>query len=232
MPPKYWLVMPAAGKGERMGTAGSAVPKQYQPLAGRTVIEHALAPFLGDPNCVGLVVALAQGDTTFASLALAADPRVTSVTGGATRADSVRSGLDVLAAHVGAADPWVLVHDAARPCLAPTDLAALLAALADAPDGALLGCPIADTVKRADERGRSVATLPRAGLWRAATPQAFPLKRLQAALAAHPAATDEASAVEATGGRPRLIAGSPANLKLTTPADLELAASILAGARS
>ena len=231
MPPTYWLVMPAAGKGERMGTAGTAVPKQYQPLAGRAVIEHALAPFLADPGCLGVIVALAPGDTAFRRLSLAADPRVTAVTGGAERADSVRAGLVAVETRVGAADPWVLVHDAARPCLPPADLARLLAALAEAPDGALLAFPITDTLKRADEAGRSVATLPRARLWRAATPQAFRLRRLLAALAAQPAATDEASAVEAAGGRPRLVAGSPGNLKLTTPADVELAACILAGER-
>lgn len=229
MPANYWLVMPAAGKGERMGRAGASTPKQYLTLAGRAVIEHALAPFLGDASCLGVLVALAPGDTAFARLSLAADPRVTAVTGGAARADSVRAGLLALTARVGAADPWVLVHDAARPCLAAADLAALLAALPAAPDGALLGLPIADTVKRADEEGRVVATLPRAALWRAATPQAFRLQRLVAALAAHPAATDEASAIEASGGRPQLIAGSPGNLKLTTPADLALAACILAG---
>ena len=229
MPAKYWLVMPAAGKGERMAAGGSATPKQYLELAGRAVIEHALAPFLADASCQGLLVALAPGDTAFARLPIAADPRITTVTGGAARADSVRAGLLALTARVGTADPWVLVHDAARPCLVREDLAALLAALAEAPDGALLGLPITDTVKRADEAGRSVATLPRSALWRAATPQAFRLKRLVAALAANPAATDEASAIEAAGGRPRLIAGSPDNLKLTTPADLKLAACILAG---
>ncbi len=230
MPPTYWLVMPAAGKGERMGIPGASTPKQYLELAGRAVIEHALAPFLADSSCAGLVVALAPGDTTFARLRLATDPRVHRVTGGASRADSVRAGLVAVAARVGDADPWVLVHDAARPCLPPGDLGALLAALAAAPDGALLGLPIADTVKRADTEGRSVATVPRAGLWRAATPQAFRLRALLAALAEHPAATDEASAIEAAGGRPRLVAGSPRNLKLTTPQDLALAASILEGA--
>ena len=231
MPPTYWLVMPAAGKGERMGMAGTRVPKQYQTLAGRAVIEHALAPFRADPACIGLVVALAPGDTAFARLPLAADPRIATVTGGASRADSVRAGLLAVAARVGVADTWVLVHDAARPCLSPADLARLLAALGDAPDGALLGIPIADTLKRADEAGRVSATVPRQGLWRAATPQAFLLKRLLGALGAHPAATDEAGAVEATGGRPLLVAGSPGNLKLTTPADLGLAACILAGER-
>ena len=224
--PEYWLVMPAAGAGSRMG---EGLPKQYRPLAGRLVIEHALAPFLEDPACVGIVVALPAGDATFGTLPVARDARLRAVTGGAERAASVAAGLAAVAAAVGGADPWVLVHDAARPCLPRADLAALKAALAGAADGALLGIPIADTVKRAAADARVVATLPRAGLHRAATPQAFRLKRLAAALAAAPAATDEAGAVEALGDRPLLVVGSPRNLKLTTPADFASAEDILRG---
>jgi len=229
--PTYWLVMPAAGSGERLRAAGEA-PKQYLEIAGRTVIEHALAPFIADPRCTGIVVALRAGDSRFARLAIAAEPRLRTVTGGAERADSVRAGLALVAALAGGTDPWVLVHDAARPCLPVADLDALLAALAGAADGALLGQRIADTVKRADESGRVLETVPRTGLWRAATPQAFRLKRLLAALAAARGATDEASAVEALGDRPRLVAGSPLNLKLTTAADLALAGRLLDGARA
>ncbi len=129
--------------------------KQYLPLAGRTVIEHALAPFLADPACLGVVVALAAGDSRFATLAVAQDPRVAVVTGGAERRDSVAAGLAWLAARAPA-DAWVLVHDAARPCLPRADLERLLAALPAAPDGALLALRIADTVKRegADSAGR------------------------------------------------------------------------------
>jgi len=223
--------MPAAGAGERMGASGAESPKQYRMLAGRTVIEHALAPFLADPRCAGLVVALRAGDTTFGALAIAADPRLRTVTGGATRALSVAAGVRTVAAAVGSSDPWVLVHDAARPCLPKADLETLLASLPDSPDGAVLGVRLADTLKRSDATGRVVATLPREGLWRAATPQAFRLRRLLAALASAPSATDEASAVEALGDRPQLIAGSPLNVKLTTPEDLAFAALILAGGR-
>lgn len=226
----YWLVMPAAGKGERMAAPESASPKQYLELAGRRVIEHALAPFLADARCRGVVVALAAGDTTFAGLPVAADARLVTVTGGARRADSVRAGLAVVAAANPGEDPWVLVHDAARPCLGRADLEALLAALADAPDGALLGVPLTDTLKRADAAGRVVATVAREGLWRALTPQAFRLHALVRALAIASDATDEASAIEATGGHPRLVAGSPFNLKLTHAGDLALALRILQGA--
>jgi 2-C-methyl-D-erythritol 4-phosphate cytidylyltransferase len=223
--------MPAAGAGERMGTSGGSSPKQYRMLAGLTVIEHALAPFLADPRCAGIVVALRAADLHFQRLRLAADPRLATVTGGAERALSVAAGLRAVAAAVGTLDPWVLVHDAARPCLPAADLDSLLEALPGAPDGALLGVRLADTLKRADASGRVVATLPREGLWRAATPQAFRLRRLLAALAAAPSASDEASAVEALGDRPQLIAGSPLNVKLTTPADLAFAARVLAGGR-
>lgn len=200
--------------------------KQYLPLAGRTVIEHALAPFLADPACLGVVVALAAGDSRFATLAVAQDPRVAVVTGGAERRDSVAAGLAWLAARAPA-DAWVLVHDAARPCLPRADLERLLAALPAAPDGALLALRIADTVKREGADTRVEATVPRAGLWRAQTPQAFRLAPLAAALAASPAATDESSAVEAQGGRPLLVPGSPANLKVTEPGDLAQAARLL-----
>ena len=208
--------------------ARSGLPKQYLPLAGRTVIEHALAPFLADPACRGVIVALAPGDVRFATLAVARDPRVATVSGGLERRDSVAAGLAALAARVDD-DPWVLVHDAARPCLPPADLTALLGSLPDSPAGALLAIPVVDTLKRAADDGAVAATVPRAGLWRAQTPQAFRLARLAAALASQPSATDEASAVEALGDRPRLVAGSPDNIKITAPADLAPAARQLGG---
>jgi 2-C-methyl-D-erythritol 4-phosphate cytidylyltransferase / 2-C-methyl-D-erythritol 2,4-cyclodiphosphate synthase len=224
--PQYWLVMPAAGCGRRMA-GNAAAPKQYLPLAGRTVLEHALAPFLADPACAGVVVALAADDAVFATLGVAREPRIAVVAGGAERRDSVAAGLAWLRARLGAADPWVLVHDAARPCLPREDLARLLAALPGAPDGALLAVRVADTVKRGDAAGRVAATVPREALFRAQTPQAFRLQQLLAALAACPGATDEASAVEATGARPLLVAGSAANIKVTEPDDLALAGRLL-----
>ena len=127
--------MPAAGHGRRMGAA-SSTPKQYLALAGRTVLEHALAPFLADPGCRGIIVALAAGDTLFATRAIAADGRVQCVIGGAERRDSVAAGLAALAGRAQPSD-WVLVHDAARPCLPAADLAALLNALPTAAAGAL-----------------------------------------------------------------------------------------------
>jgi 2-C-methyl-D-erythritol 4-phosphate cytidylyltransferase len=223
---KYWLVMPAAGIGHRFG---AGLPKQYAQLAGRTVIEWSLSLFLDDPRCLGIRVAIAAGDVHWEALRLpAADGRLQRVQGGPARCDSVRLALASLPA-----DPadWVLVHDAARPCLEASDLAALLAVAADVPHGALLALPLADTLKRDDGAGAALATVDRAGLWRAQTPQMFRHGQLQQALARCEAAghapTDEAEAVEALGLRPRLVAGRATNIKLTAASDLALAAAIL-----
>jgi 2-C-methyl-D-erythritol 4-phosphate cytidylyltransferase len=223
---QYWLIMPAAGSGRRLG---AAMPKQYLDLAGRAVIEHALAPFLADRRCRGVLVAVDPGDQLFSGLPAACDPRVRSVAGGAERCDSVRNGLDAID---GADDDWVLVHDAARPCLNRTDLDALVAALVDDPVGGLLAAPLADTVKCADHQQRVIDTPPRESLWRALTPQMFRLRPLREAMQAANEAgrfpTDEAQAMEWQGYMPRLVSGRPDNLKITTSADLALAAALLA----
>ena len=235
--------MPAAGSGARFEAAAVARPaadagaapvrpKQYLPLAGATVIEHALAPFRADARCSGIVVALAAGDRWWQGLPAARDARIVTVTGGDERRDSVAAGLATVRARVGAGDPWVLVHDAARPCAPAADLERLLVAIADEPHGALLGLPISDTVKRAGDDGRVEATVDRARLWRAFTPQAFRLRRLEAALAAGGSASDEASAVERLGDRPRLVPGSPLNVKITEAGDLELARHVLGGTQA
>jgi 2-C-methyl-D-erythritol 4-phosphate cytidylyltransferase len=221
---RYWLVMPAAGIGRRFG---SERPKQYAPLRGRTVIEWALAPFLADARCAGAMVALAAHDPYWPEVAL---PEVMTVAGGAERSHSVRNALTALAPRAAAED-WVLVHDAARPCLAPGDLERLLGALAEHPLGGLLAVPAADTLKRADAHGAVAATVDRTGLWRALTPQMFRYGTLCRALdAAHAAGrvpTDEAQALEWLDERPVLVAGSAGNLKITTAADLTLAAALL-----
>ena len=229
MTTRYWVVIPAAGAGRRMGD--SSVPKQYFPLHGRTVLEHAVAPFLADPDCWGVVLALAADDAHFARLPLAVNTRVTPTVGGAERRDSVLAGLQWLAGRV-TDDPWVLVHDAARPCLTPSAIDAVLTAAQADGEGAVLALRITDTVKRADAQGRIDGTVPRDLLWRAQTPQVFRLRRLIDALQRCPTATDEASAIEALGGRARLVPGSPDNLKITEAADLVLARRILAGEQS
>ena len=240
----YWLVMPAAGSGSRFGAAS---PKQYAKLAGRTVIEWALAPFLADPRCAGIVVALAPQDGEWARIAArlpaagqggapGAPASVTTVAGGTHRSLSVRGALVALAGRA-AADDWVLVHDAARPCLESRDLERLLAALASHSAGGLLATPAADTLKRAPAAGASDAgarvgeTVDRTLLWRALTPQMFRYERLCSALdAAHAAQrfpTDEAQALEWQGEQPLLVPGAASNLKITTAEDLVLAAAIL-----
>ena len=228
---RYWLVMPAAGSGRRFG---GVTPKQYAPLLDRTVIEWALAPFLGDARCAGIVVAIAPGDEDWGRItARLAAAAVTAVAGGAQRSVSVRHALAALASRAAPAD-WVLVHDAARPCLPSEDLERLLTLLAAHPLGGLLALPAADTLKRAsgpDASPRIAATVDRAALWRALTPQMFRYGRLCAALdAAHAAQrfpTDEAQALEWQGEQPLLVGGSATNLKITTGADLQLAAAIL-----
>jgi 2-C-methyl-D-erythritol 4-phosphate cytidylyltransferase len=223
---QYWLIMPAAGSGRRFG---AALPKQYLQLAGQTVIERALAPFLADTRCRQIILALDPDDLRFQSLPLARDARLRTVAGGALRCDSVRNALAAIA---GADDDWVLVHDAARPCLARSDVDMLIAAVATDPVGGLLAAPLADTLKRSDDRQRVVDTPSRESLWRALTPQMFRLGMLREALrqarAAGRAPTDEAEAVEWYGLRPRLVTGSAGNLKITTAEDLQLAAAILA----
>jgi 2-C-methyl-D-erythritol 4-phosphate cytidylyltransferase len=223
-PRNYWLVMPAAGVGRRFG---GERPKQYAALCGRTVIEWALDPFLTDPRCAGAVVALAEDDPYWAAIA---PPEVLVARGGGERSHSVRNGLTALSARAGR-DDWVLVHDAARPCLPRQDLDRLLGDLATHAVGGLLASPAADTLKRADASRAVQETVDRSGLWRALTPQMFRYGRLCEALdGAHEAnriPTDEAQAIEWLGDRPKLIEGAAANLKITGPADLAIAAALL-----
>jgi 2-C-methyl-D-erythritol 4-phosphate cytidylyltransferase len=230
--PRLHALIPAAGTGARLG---ADMPKQYLVLGDRTMLEHAIDAMLADLRIDRVLVVVAPGDARVASLGLSKrSSRVaTAPVGGASRADSVRAGLDALAAHGAAEDDWVLVHDAARPCLAADELRALVDALADDAVGGLLAQPLVDTLKRADaaaDAPRVQATVDRARLWRAATPQMFRLATLRRALDApgiRERATDEASAVEALGLAPRLIACSATNLKVTTAADVPLARAIL-----
>ncbi len=223
----YWLVMPAAGVSSRMQAGGDACPKQYLPLAGRTVIEHALAPFIDDMHCAGIVVALHAEDHWFASLAVAKHAKVHQTVGGATRRDSVLAGLTALSRQVLPQDHWVWVHDAARPCIRRVDIERLKVALSSHPAGALLSVRVSDTLKRSAQGDLVASTVPRDDMWRALTPQAFRLGALTEALIACPAATDESSAMEFTGASPRLVAGEAGNIKVTVPSDLVLAEHIL-----
>jgi 2-C-methyl-D-erythritol 4-phosphate cytidylyltransferase len=226
---RYFVVIPAAGSGRRFS---ASMPKQYAALGASTVIEHALAPFEADPDCAGIVVAVAADDALWPAIAARRSRLLESVEGGAERAQSVRNALRALVARVRD-DDWIMVHDAARPCFSAADLATLKRELAPHAVGGLLAVPLADTLKRAAETGTpySEITIDRAGLWRAATPQVFRfgllLRALDAALAAQRIPTDEAQAIEWAGHKPRLIAGRADNIKVTTADDLVLAAAIL-----
>ena len=223
---RYWLVMPAAGVGRRFG---HQTPKQYADLHGRTVMEWALGPFLADARCQGVVVVVADGDPHWPAIA-ARLPSVVTTAGGTERSHSVRNGLGVLAGQAAAED-WVLVHDAARPCVAGSDLERLLEAVRQHPVGGILAVPAADTLKRAGGGQEIVATVERAGLWRALTPQMFRYSQLcealDQALAQGRLPTDEAQALEWAGRQPLLVAGSPANIKITSAEDLVIAAALL-----
>lgn len=225
--PRYHALIPAAGAGTRMG---EAVPKQYRILAGRPMLYHAVRA-LADCDRIDTVwVVLAPTDTIWASWPWDefGARLVPLYCGGATRAASVLNGLRAMGDRMADED-WVLVHDAARPCLRQTHLRRLIRELSDDPVGGLLAVPVADTLKRADAAGRVVGTEPRDGLWQAQTPQMFRYRLLADALARLPAdaVTDEAGAVEALGLAPRLVTGDMGNLKVTYPHDLPLAEGLL-----
>lgn len=221
-----WCVVPAAGRGTR---AGGDRPKQYQMLGDRPLIRHTLERLAAHPSIAGLLVVLGPADTDWPGLDVLHGKPVRSAIGGAQRSDSVLAGLAALPDDVRA-DAFVLVHDAARPCVRRADIARLIE-LAGAFDGGLLGAPLRDTLKRADADGRSVATEPREQRWRAFTPQMFRRAQLAAALADARdwgiAVSDEAMAMELAGFAPLLVEGAEDNIKVTTPADFALAEFLL-----
>jgi 2-C-methyl-D-erythritol 4-phosphate cytidylyltransferase len=230
MSSQYFAVIPAAGSGSRFG---AAQPKQYLQLNGFPLIRHTIAALLSEPRITRVVVVLSADDSDWHAPCLPdneADRVVVVRQGGATRAESVFNGIKWLMNQPNVdSNDWVLVHDAARPCLSAAQMDALLTQLRDDPVGGLLAIPVADTVKHASNAHRVDRTIDRRPLWLAQTPQMFRLELLATALAAiDPAtATDESSAVEALGLQPRLVAGSLSNLKVTYPQDLALAAAIL-----
>ena len=228
-----WAVVPAAGSGTRMARGHEAPerPKQYLELAGRTLLERALATLLDVPGLGGVVVALAPHDARWEGLAIASDPRVHRARGAATRAASVAAGLARLG-ELAPPDAWVLVHDAARPLTSGADIARLLGAVLDGgATGGLLAVPVHDTLKRAGSDHRVEATVPRERLWRAQTPQLFRLAELAGALdaAARGGATitDEASAMELAGHEPQLVEALDPNPKITRAGDLDTAEAIV-----
>ncbi|HEY0856937.1 MAG TPA: 2-C-methyl-D-erythritol 4-phosphate cytidylyltransferase [Albitalea sp.] len=222
-PSRCYAVVPCAGVGARAGTAG---PKQYAPLAQGTVVSHTLNALARVKRLTRVLVVLNPDDESFERHVPDFDGWVAR-TGGASRAQTVASGLVELASRGAQPDDWVLVHDAARCLVRPEWINQLIDACADDAVGGLLALPVADTLK--DERdGRVHATVDRAHKWQAQTPQMFRLGLLQQALRhAGPAVTDEAGAVEALGHAPRLVRGSLENFKVTFPSDFELADRLL-----
>jgi 2-C-methyl-D-erythritol 4-phosphate cytidylyltransferase len=226
--PDIWAVVPAAGAGRRMSTN---IPKQYLPLGEKTVLEHTLDTLLACQQLAGVVLVLSGDDGYWQDVqGRYLDQPLETVTGGAERCHSVLNGLTQLAGKAGD-DDWVLVHDAARPCVRLTDIETLITTLSATAHGGLLGVPVADTMKRVDGDDRITATVERAGLWHAYTPQMFRVGMLRAALQ-HAIdndllVTDDASAMELAGYRPRMVQGQRDNIKITVPSDLELAAFYL-----
>ncbi len=223
--PEFYALVPAAGSGSRMG---GKLPKQYLPLAGQPMIYHALATLCACADITTVFVVLTPGDTQFHEYDWLAfgDKLQPLYCGGATRAESVTNGL--MAAELEP-DDWVLVHDAARPCLTGAQLARLIEELRDDEVGGILAVPVADTLKRADAAQRIAHTEDRDGLWQAQTPQMFRTGLLLQALLTAPMVTDEASAVEALGLHPKLVASETTNFKVTYPQDVKLAELLLKG---
>jgi 2-C-methyl-D-erythritol 4-phosphate cytidylyltransferase len=220
----YFALIPAAGSGSRMG---EPLPKQYLPLLGRPMIYHAIHTFCSHPAIASITVVLSSDDALWDTFDWSEFGTKLAVLrcGGATRAQSVTQGLREL--RVNARD-WVLVHDAARPGLDQALLDKLLDELADDAVGGLLAVPLADTLKRADDEQRAVNTEPREKLWQAQTPQMFRHAQLLDALEqAGDQVTDEASAIEWLGLRPKLVESDNRNLKITYPRDLDLVRLIL-----
>jgi 2-C-methyl-D-erythritol 4-phosphate cytidylyltransferase len=225
--PVIWAVVPAAGVGRRMG---GAVPKQYLQLQDRMVIDHTLERLLLHPSIDGLYLSLGTDDGWWGDSEFNAHPDLVRVDGGRERCHSVCNALERLAQQARSSD-WVLVHDAARPCVRRADIDCLIERLKGQAVGGLLGMPVRDTMKRSDAQGRVLQTVERDHLWHAFTPQMFRFgllfDALQGAIDADVLVTDEASAVEWAGQHPVMVEGHADNLKITRPEDLRLAAYYL-----
>jgi len=225
--PAVWAVVPAAGIGSRMQADR---PKQYLDLEGKPVIEHTLGRLASHPKIKGIIVAVAENDPWWSQCDHDYDCPIHIVSGGVERADSVLNALIELS-RFSDEDPWVLVHDAARPCLRHQDINTMLSTLSSHAVGGILGIPVNDTVKRANADNVITETISRQGLWRASTPQMFHLKLLKNALISAKkqslVVTDEASAIELAGFQAVMVEGHADNIKITFPQDLALASLYL-----
>ena len=221
---KIQVIIPAAGVGSRIG---GVVPKQYLPLAGQAVIQHTLSVFLKSARVDAVHVIISPSDTYFQTLKIAHPKLHVHSCGGETRAATVVNALTVMSATSTAFD-WVLVHDAARPCLSAELLDDLINALIEDKVGGLLAIPLAETLKRSNASNKVQRTEPREHLWQAQTPQMFRYATLKKALTTfNGSATDEAEAIEALGLKPKLVTGELRNLKVTYPQDLAVLSALL-----
>ncbi|MGB4812182.1 MAG: 2-C-methyl-D-erythritol 4-phosphate cytidylyltransferase [Methylophilaceae bacterium] len=220
---QYHVIIPAAGTGNRMA---SALPKQYSLILGQPMILHCLQTFIDSPRIASIHLALNPDDTFWHCLKLEPNSRLhLHNTGGSSRALTVLNTLNAISVDE---DDWVLVHDAARPGLDESLLNHLLDALQDDAVGGLLALPLADTLKRSNQDGRSEATIPREHLWQAQTPQMFRYVLLKQALIQNGGhATDEAFAIEALGLQPKLVVGSLRNMKVTYPQDVPIVEALM-----
>ena len=222
-----WVVIPAAGVGKRME---SDTPKQYLKLNNKTVIEHTLSVFDKHDSISEIVVSISEGDEYWAALNIGLSKPLHVATGGKERCDSVLNGLKYLE-NKAADDDWVLVHDAARPCLRHEDLTLLIDKLKEHEVGGILAIPVRDTMKRSTDKNIIKETVERENLWHALTPQMFRFSMLKIALESaivnNAVITDEASAIELAGYLPILIEGHADNIKITRPEDLVLASFFL-----
>lgn len=206
---------------------GGTLPKQYLPLSGRPLLAHTLSALISHPRIEHVFLVLSPDDNHWEMQATPSQKLTVLRCGGETRAQTVTNGLHSLADQLRP-DDWMLVHDAARPCLRQEHLDRMISQLENDPVGGILAMPVADTLKRADAGQRIAETVPRESLWQAQTPQMFRYALLLEALQkAGGQVTDEASAIEKMGLKPRLVEGDAGNLKVTYPRDLELAALIL-----
>ena len=224
---KYWAVVPAAGVGKRMQADR---PKQYLSLNGQTILEHTLQSLIQYEPIQAVIVATSDEDEYWSSLGINTHEKIKRVSGGTERCYSVLNGLEYLI-ETADKDDWVLVHDAARPCLHHSDLDKLLTYLSCQKIGGLLGVPVTDTIKQCNDNRQVEKTVDRRHLWRALTPQMFRLgllyEALSEALENGYEVTDEASAIEYAGHRPIMVEGQSDNIKITRPEDLPLAELIL-----
>ncbi len=230
--PKIWGIVPAAGFGSRMK---APVPKQYLLLAGEPVLVHTLRRLCA-VNCIdGVVIGIRQKDDFWERCRFDHDKLIGIANGGAERADTVLNAIHFLVqSHVAAPGDWVLVHDAVRPCVRQDDIQKLVNCLTENPDGALLGIPVHDTLKKSNRDNKITETVPRESYWRAVTPQIFPLgplrQALESCIAQNQAVFDESCAMEYMGRRPQLIESHSTNIKITLESDLRTAEAIISGA--